>query len=87
VLHLIQLLLNLLLKVEGELPDNSRLVGSIFIGGMWLLLIAKLFPQQLGYCMDWCLWAGWICVGLLTFMVVRRKIRNWRARAQRAMSP
>jgi hypothetical protein len=30
--HLIQLLLNLLLKIDGELPDNARLVGSIFIG-------------------------------------------------------
>jgi len=33
VFHLIQLLLNLLLKIEGELPDNSRFAGSIFIGG------------------------------------------------------
>jgi len=36
--HVIQLLLKLLLQVEGELPDNSRLVGSVFIGGVWLIL-------------------------------------------------
>jgi hypothetical protein len=31
-------LLNILLKAEGELPDNSRLAGSFFIRGAWLLL-------------------------------------------------
>jgi len=36
-----QLLLKLLLKIEGQLPDNPRLAGSVFIGGMWLPLIAK----------------------------------------------
>lgn len=78
MIHLIQLLLQLLLRVDGELPDNSRLAGSLFIGGVWLLLIAKLFPRQLGPWLDWCLWTGWICVGLATFMFVRRKIWIWR---------
>jgi len=84
VFHLIQLLLNLLLKIDGDLPDNSRLAGTIFIGGLWLLLIAKIFPQQLGRWPDGCLWVGWICVGLATFMVVRRKMRNWQGKDRKS---
>jgi len=87
VFHLIRLLLKLLLKIEGEFPDNARLAGGIFIGGMWLLLMPGYFLNSLG--------SGWIGASgqvgfawvFLTFMVVRRKIRNWQARAQRAMSP
>lgn len=84
--HLLQLLLNLLLKAEGELPDNSRLAGSFFIGGIWLLLVAELFPHLLGPWREWCLWAGWICVGLAAFMVVRRKIRNWQGKGTKRRS-
>jgi phosphatidylglycerophosphate synthase len=70
--------------MDGELPDNTRLVGSILIGGVWLLLIAKLFSPQLGRWSDWCLWAGWICVGLAIFMVVRRKIRRWQGKGRKS---
>ena len=78
--HLIQLLLNLLLKVDRELPDNSRLTGSIFIAGVWLVLIAELFPGQLGLWRDWCYWGGWSCIGLAGFLLVRRKIWRWQKR-------
>ncbi len=67
--HLLQLLLKLLLQVEGELPDNSRLASSIFIGGVWLILIAEIFPRQLGPWRDWCFWGGWICAGLAAFLI------------------
>jgi hypothetical protein len=83
VLHLIQLLLNLLLKIERDLPDNSRLTGSVFIGSTSLLLIAKLFPQQLGRWLEWGMWTGWICIGLTTFMFTRRKIRKWQGKGPR----
>lgn len=59
--HLIQLLLKLLLQVEGDLPDNSRLVGSILIGGAWLILVAELFPDPLGVWRDWFLWVRLVC--------------------------
>jgi fatty acid desaturase len=72
--------LNLLLKIEGDLPDNSRLTSSIFIGGVWLILIAAFFPQQLGLWREWCVWGGWICVGLAAFLFVRRKIWKWRGK-------
>jgi hypothetical protein len=80
VFHLIQLLLNLLLKIEGELPDNSRLAGSILIGGVWFILVAELFPRQLGPWRDWCFWGGWIYVGLSAFLFIRRKIWKWQGR-------
>jgi hypothetical protein len=44
VFHLLQLLLKILLKAEGEPSDNSRLASSFFIGGAWLLLVTQLFP-------------------------------------------
>jgi hypothetical protein len=75
--HLVQLLVRLLLKVEGELPDNSRLVGSIFIGGIWPILVADLFPRQLGPWREWFLWGGWLCVGTAAFLILRRKVRGW----------
>ena len=78
--HLIQILLKLLLKVDSELPDNSRLTGSIFIAGVWLILIAELFPQQLGPWRDWCYWGGWIGVGLALFLLLRRKTRKWQGK-------
>jgi hypothetical protein len=80
VFHVIQLLLKLLLQVEGELPDNSRLASSIFIGGAWLILIAEIVPRQLGPWRDWCFWGGWICVGLAAFLFIRRKIWKWLGR-------
>jgi hypothetical protein len=86
VFHLLQLLLKILLKAEGELPENSRLASSFFIGGAWLLLVTQLFPHQLGPWREWCLWAGWICVGLATFMFVRRKIRNWQGKGTKRRS-
>lgn len=72
--HLIQLLLKLLLQVEGDLPDNSRLVGSILIGGAWLILVAELFPDPLGVWRDWFLWVGWFAVGLALFLLLRRQV-------------
>lgn len=80
MIHLIQLLLKLLLQVQSDLPDSSRLIGSILIGGAWLLLIAEIFPRQLGSWRVWCLWGGWICVGLGLFLLLRRQIWKWQGK-------
>jgi len=77
VFHIIQFLVSLLLKTERELPDNSRLTGSIFIAGALLLIVAELFPGKLGPWREWCYWAGWSGVGLAVFLFLRRKIWKW----------
>jgi len=47
VFHVIQLLVKLLLHVEGSYQTNSRLASSIFIGGVWLILIGQFSPSAL----------------------------------------
>jgi hypothetical protein len=76
VFDLIHFLLKLLLKMEESVQDNTKLVGSLLIGGLWFLLAAEIFPKPLG---SWCggiVWAGWILIGLAVFLLVRRKIRG-----------
>jgi hypothetical protein len=80
VVHLLQLLVKLLLNVERDLKDNSKLVGSLLIGGVWLILFVEIFPTQLGIWREWFIWRGWILVGLAAFLLVRRKIWAWRGR-------
>jgi hypothetical protein len=80
VFHFLQLLLKLVLKVDEELPDNSRLASSILIGGAWLILIAELFRRQLGLWRDWCFWGGWICVVFALFLFLRRLIWKWQGK-------
>jgi hypothetical protein len=80
VFHLFQLLVKLLLHLERDIQDNTKLVGSLLIGGLWLLLLAEIFPVSLGIWRDWFVWGGWILVGLAAFLFVRRKIWQWRGR-------
>jgi hypothetical protein len=80
VIHLLQFLVKLLLNLEREIQDNSKLVGSLLIGGLWLLLLADLFPAQLGIWREWFIWSGWILIGMAVFLFVRRKIWVWRGR-------
>lgn len=76
--HLLQLLVKLVLNLERDLQDNTKLVGSFLIGGLWLLLLAAIFAAQLGIWEEWFIWGGWILVGLAAFLFVRRKIWEWR---------
>ncbi len=78
MVHLLQLLVKLLLNLEQEVQDNSKLVGSLLIGGLWLLLLAQIFPGQLGSWQYGFVLAGWILVGMAAFLFVRRKIWRWR---------
>lgn len=48
MVHLLQLLVKVLLNLERDVQDNSKLVGSLLIGGSWLLFLAGIFPMQLG---------------------------------------
>jgi len=80
VIHLLQFLLKLLLNLEREIQDNSKLVGSLLIGSLWLLLLAELFPAQLGIWREWFVWSGWILIGMAVFLFVRRKVWVWRVR-------
>jgi hypothetical protein len=80
MIHVLQFLLKLLLSLERGLEDNSKLVGSLFIGGFWLLLLAELFPAQLGIWSEWFVWGGWISIGIAVFLFARRKIWVWRGR-------
>lgn len=66
--HLLQLLVKLVLNLERDLQDNTKLVGSLLIGGLWLLLLAAIFPAQLGIWREWFIWGGWILVGLAAFL-------------------
>ena len=80
MVHLLQFLVKLLLNLERDLQDNSKLVGSLLIGGLWLLLLAEVFPTQLRIWREWFVWGGWILVGLAVFLFVRRKIWVWSGR-------
>jgi hypothetical protein len=78
VVHLLQLLVKLLLNLDQEVQDNSKLVGSLLIGGLWLLLLAQIFPAPLGSWQYAFVLGGWILAGMATFLFVRRKIWRWR---------
>jgi hypothetical protein len=80
VVHLIQFLVKLLLNLERDIQDNSKLVGSLLIGGLWFLLLAEVFSRQLGVWRDWFVWCGWILIGLAIFLFARRKIWVWTGR-------
>lgn len=82
MVHLLQFLVKLLLNLERDLKDNSKLVGSLLIGGVWLILLAEVFATQLGIWREWFLWSGWVLVGLAAFLFVRRKIWAWRGRGR-----
>ena len=82
MIHLLQLLLKLGLNLDRDLQDNTKLVGSLLIGGLWLLLLAAIFPAQLGIWREWFIWGGWILVGLAAFLFVRRKIWKWRGQGR-----
>lgn len=84
MIHLIQLLVKLLLHAERDIKDNTKLVGSLAIAGLWLLLLAELFPAQLGLWRDWFDWAGWILIGLAFFLFARRKFWMWSGRNRAA---
>jgi hypothetical protein len=76
MVELIKLLLKLILHVDSGVRDNTRLAGSILIGGAWLVLVAVLFPRQLGEWRGWFYWGGFGFTGLALFLVVRRRIRR-----------
>jgi hypothetical protein len=77
VLHLLQLLVKVLLNLERGVADNSKLVGSLLIGGLWLLFLAWIFAAPLGDWRDCFFWSGWILIGLAAFLFVRRKLWAW----------
>lgn len=74
MVELIKLFLKLILHVDSGLRDNTRLAGSIFIGGAWLVLVAVLFPKHLGEWRSWFYWGGYGLVGLALFLVARRRV-------------
>jgi hypothetical protein len=80
MVELIKLLLKFILHVDSGLRDNTRLAGSILIGGAWVILSALVFPRQLGEWRNWFYWGGWGLVGLALFLVARRRIWEWRGR-------
>ncbi len=82
VWHLLQLLLNVILKLEGRQQDNSRLVGSLIIAGIWLLLVANFVPALTTLWRDWLRIGGWFLLALAVYMYLRRKF--WRCKAERA---
>jgi hypothetical protein len=42
---MLHLILQLLLGLERQVPDNSRLASSLLILGAWFLLITEFFPR------------------------------------------
>jgi hypothetical protein len=74
VFHLVQLLLKLFFSFDRELPDNTKFIGSLFIAGLWLLLLAVLFPVQLSPWRFELTWAGWLLIGLSLILFARRKL-------------
>ncbi|MGB2591318.1 MAG: hypothetical protein WA853_04885 [Candidatus Acidiferrum sp.] len=81
MIHLIQFLLKLVLNAEQGLQDNTKLVGSLFLGGVWLLLLTAIFPEIFGSWREGFYWAGWILVGVAAFLFLRRKI--WEKQGRR----
>jgi hypothetical protein len=82
VVHLLQFLIKLLINLERDLKDNSKLVGSLLIGGVWLIFFAELFRTKLGIWREWFIWSGSILVGLAAFLFFRRKIWAWRGQSR-----
>ena len=82
MIHLVQFLVKVLLNFERDLQDNTKLVGSLLIGGFWLLVLARVFPAQLGIWREWFVWGGWILIGLAIFLFVRRRIWIWSGRTR-----
>jgi len=74
MVELIKLLIKLILHLDSGLRDNTRLAGSILISGAWLVLVAVLFPRQLGEWRSWFYWGGFGLTGLALFLVARRRI-------------
>lgn len=78
MVELIKLFLKLILHVDSGLRDNTRLAGSILIGGAWLVLVAVLFPHPLGEWRSWFYWGGYGLVGLGLFLLARRRLGRGR---------
>jgi hypothetical protein len=79
VWHVFQILISVILKLEGRQQDNSRVVGSLLIAGIWLLLIAKFVAGLAELWRDWLMIAGYFLLGLAAFMYLRRKFWRWKA--------
>ena len=84
MVHLLQFLIKLLINLERDLKDNSKLVGSLLIGGVWLIFFAEVFRPKLGIWREWFIWSGSILVGLAAFLFLRRKIWAWRGQSRAA---
>jgi hypothetical protein len=75
-----------LLKLIAGIEDgreNSRIAGSLLVGGIWFAVAASLFGSQLGASREWLLWGGWIAIGLGIYLLARRKMNRWRPETRR----
>jgi hypothetical protein len=77
---MLYLILQLLLRLEREVPDNSRLAGSLFMLGAWFLLIAEFFPRLAGPWRNWLALAGWFFAGVAVYIYLRRKFGQWKGK-------
>jgi hypothetical protein len=77
------LILQLLLGLERALPDNSRLAGSLFVLGAWLLLAAEFLPSLTGRWRDRVVLVGWCLVGVAAYIYLRGKLNNWKTKKTR----
>jgi hypothetical protein len=75
-------LLKLIAGIE-EGREDSRIAGSLLVGGFWFVIAAALFGHQLGASREWLLWGGWIAVALGIYLLARRKARKWIPQAGR----
>jgi hypothetical protein len=88
MVELIKLLLKLMVHVDGGLRDNTRLAESVLIGGAWVILVAVLFPRQLGEWRSWFYGGGGSLLALGLLLVARRKVWEGRGRpAKRSTAP
>ncbi|HKV24620.1 MAG TPA: hypothetical protein VJN93_08520 [Candidatus Acidoferrum sp.] len=55
------------------MQDNTKLVGSLFLGGVWLLLLTWIFPAPFGSWLEDFVLAGWVLIGIASFLFLRRK--------------
>jgi len=67
-----------LFALDRELPDNTKLSGSLFLAGLWLLFLATVFPSALGEWRFAVIWTGWTLVGLAFVLFARQKLKNRR---------
>jgi hypothetical protein len=81
---MLHLILQLLLGLERQVPDNSRLASSLFILGAWFLLIAEFFPRLAGPWRDWLTLAGWFFAGVGVYIYLRRRLWKWKAKRRTA---